>query len=160
VLAWAHTFGPLLAAEGRRHARPVARRWWCDETYVRVGGRWAYRAIDEGGHVVDVLLREHRDLASARAFLDRAIARRETTKAIERAHFPVKARLRPMRRLRSVATGRRLLEGIELAQAIGRGTIRSTAEPHSALPSPGPHERARAAARTFAWLATRLAQAA
>jgi IS6 family transposase len=42
VLAWIHTFGPLLAAEGRRHAQPVGTRWWCDETYVRVGGRWAY----------------------------------------------------------------------------------------------------------------------
>ena len=41
VLAWAHTFGPLLAAEGRRHARPVGTCWWTDETYVRVGGRWA-----------------------------------------------------------------------------------------------------------------------
>jgi transposase-like protein len=39
VLAWAQTFGPLLAAEGRRHARPVGTRWWADETYVRVGGR-------------------------------------------------------------------------------------------------------------------------
>jgi transposase-like protein len=38
VLAWAHTFGPLLAAEGRRHARPVGSRWWADETSVR-GGR-------------------------------------------------------------------------------------------------------------------------
>src|SRR4029450_11656466 len=66
-LAWAHKFGPLLAAEGRRHARPVGRRWDGDETYVGVGGRWAYlyRAVDEAGQVVDVLLREHRGLASA-----------------------------------------------------------------------------------------------
>jgi transposase-like protein len=39
VLAWAHTFGPLLAADGRRQARPVGTRWYCDETYVRVAGR-------------------------------------------------------------------------------------------------------------------------
>jgi hypothetical protein len=37
VLAWAHKLGPLLAAEGRRQARPVGIRWYCDETYVRVG---------------------------------------------------------------------------------------------------------------------------
>jgi putative transposase len=78
VLAWVHKFGPLLAAEGGRHAHPVGTRWWADETYVRVGGRWAclYRAVDETGQVVDVLLREHRDLASARAFFDQVIARR------------------------------------------------------------------------------------
>ena len=30
VLVWAHKFGPLLAAEGRRHARPIGSRWWAD----------------------------------------------------------------------------------------------------------------------------------
>jgi DDE domain len=66
----------LVAA--RLRARPVGTRWRCDETYVRVGERWAYlnRTTDEGGQVVDVLLREQRDLGSARAFLDQAIARR------------------------------------------------------------------------------------
>jgi transposase-like protein len=78
VLIWAHRFGPLLAAAARRAARPVGQRWWVDETYIRVRGRWAYlyRAVDEHGQVVDVLLRERRDLASARASFDQAIARR------------------------------------------------------------------------------------
>jgi transposase, IS6 family len=75
VLTWVHTFGPLLAEAGRRRSRKLGRRWWCDETYIRLRGRWAYlyRAIDEEGQVVDVLLREHRDLDSARAFFARAI---------------------------------------------------------------------------------------
>src|SRR5688500_13957116 len=78
VMRWVHTFGPLLAAELRRHARPLGTCWYADETYVRVGGRWAYlyRAVDETGQVVDILLREHRDLASARAFLAQATQRR------------------------------------------------------------------------------------
>jgi len=163
VLAWAHSFGPLLAAAGRRHARPVGVRWYADETYVRVGGRWAYlyRAVDEAGQVVDVLLREQRDLASARAFFDQAISRRglrpkvvvtdkhaayrravrrrarhirtglhrargETTKAVERSHVPIKDRLRPMRGLQSVATGQRLLEGIEAVRAIHGGRLGAT----------------------------------
>jgi IS6 family transposase len=77
VLAWAHTFGPPLAAEGRRHARRVGTTWYADETSVRVAGRWAclYRALDEQGQVVDVRLREHRELESARTFFDQAIAR-------------------------------------------------------------------------------------
>jgi putative transposase len=37
--------------------------------------RYLYRAIDEHGMVVDVLLREHRDTASAEAFFPQAIAR-------------------------------------------------------------------------------------
>jgi putative transposase len=81
VLSWVHTFGPLLAAEGRRQARPPGSRWWRDETYVRVGGAWAYlcRAVDEDGQVVDVLLRSQRDLASTQAFFARAVTRCGTT---------------------------------------------------------------------------------
>src|SRR6266511_3424387 len=37
ILAWVHTFGPLLAGEIRRRARPLGGRWYVDETYVRVG---------------------------------------------------------------------------------------------------------------------------
>ena len=49
-----------------------------DETYVRVGKTWAYlyRAVDDTGQVVDVLLREKRDLESAEAFFEQAIERR------------------------------------------------------------------------------------
>ena len=87
VLSWVHTVGPLLAAELRRKARPLGQCWYIDETYVRVGGTWAflYRAVDETGQVdqvVDVLLREQRDLASARAFLQQARRRRATRPAM------------------------------------------------------------------------------
>ncbi len=78
VLHWVQKFAPLLARAGRRAATRPGVRWWCDETYVRVGGKWAYlyRAIDERGQVIDVLLRTHRDLDSARAFFVLAIYRR------------------------------------------------------------------------------------
>ena len=41
---------------------------------MRIGGlqQYLYRMIDEAGHVVDVLLREHRDTASAEAFFRQA----------------------------------------------------------------------------------------
>ena len=78
VLHWVQKFAPLLARAGRRAATRPGARWWCDETYVRVGGKWAYlyRAIDAAGQVVDVLLRARRDLASARAFFVLATYRR------------------------------------------------------------------------------------
>ncbi len=81
VLYWVQKFAPLLARAGRRAAARPGARWWCDETYVRVGGKWAYlyRAIDERGQVVDVVLRMHRDLDSARAFFVLATYRRRAT---------------------------------------------------------------------------------
>ncbi len=78
VLHWVQKFAPLLACAGRRAATRPGARWWCDETYVRVGGKWAYlyRAIDEHGQLIDVLLRAQRDLDSARAFFVLATYRR------------------------------------------------------------------------------------
>jgi putative transposase len=45
-----------------------------DEVFVRIGGlqQYLYRMIDETGHVVDILLREHSDTASAEAFFRQA----------------------------------------------------------------------------------------
>jgi transposase, IS6 family len=46
-----------------------------DETYVKVAGRWwyLYRAVDQFGQVIDVLLSEQRDTAAARRFFTRAL---------------------------------------------------------------------------------------
>lgn len=72
-------FTPLFidAAGGRR--LPVGRRWHVDDTYIRVGGAWRYlyRAIDEHGQVVDVLLSGRRDATAARQFF--LLARLRTT---------------------------------------------------------------------------------
>lgn len=78
VADWAQKFSVLLAEAGRRYAKRVSKRWYVDETYLRIGKRWAYlyRAVDDAGQVVDVLLREKRDVESAKAFFDQAIKRR------------------------------------------------------------------------------------
>jgi transposase-like protein len=65
-------------AECWRHlARPVGRSWRCDETYVKVGGRWMYlyRAVDERGRTVESHLSRTRDVAAAKAFFRKALKR-------------------------------------------------------------------------------------
>ena len=62
--------------EAARPCRHVpGDRWFIDETYVKVAGRWTYlyRAIDQHGQVIDVLLSARRDLAAARRFFTRAL---------------------------------------------------------------------------------------
>ena len=61
------------AARFRRHA--PSDRWFVNETYVKVAGWWTYlyRAIDQFGQVIDVLLSPRRDLAAARRFFARAL---------------------------------------------------------------------------------------
>ncbi len=74
VRDWEAKLAPALADElrRRRHGRGGAhgRHWHVDETYLKVGGRWAYlyRAIDRDGNLVDTMLSEHRDMAAAQAF--------------------------------------------------------------------------------------------
>jgi len=48
---------------------------FADETSVKVAGRWTYlyRAIDQHGQVIDVLVSARRDLAAARRFFTRAL---------------------------------------------------------------------------------------
>jgi transposase-like protein len=85
VLRWAQTFGPLLATELRRHRRRPGTTWYVDEVFFfrRKGEekRYLYRAIDEHGQVLDVLFREHRDTASAAAFLRRTLGSAGTAPA-------------------------------------------------------------------------------
>jgi IS6 family transposase len=41
-----------------------------DETYIKVAGHWTYlyRAVDQHGQDIDVLLSQHPDRTAARAF--------------------------------------------------------------------------------------------
>jgi IS6 family transposase len=75
VYRWVQRFTPLLldAARPCRHA--PGDRWLVDEMYVKVAGRWVslYRAIDQFGQVIDVLVAEKRDLAATRRFFTRAL---------------------------------------------------------------------------------------
>jgi transposase-like protein len=72
IYDWVHAFTPRFIEAARRHRHPIGRKWRVDETLFKIDGRWryAFRAIDEDGQVVDVLLSDRRDAASARAFFE------------------------------------------------------------------------------------------
>jgi IS6 family transposase len=75
IYRWVQRFTPefIEAARPCRHA--PGDRWFVDETYVKVAGQWAYlyRAVDQHGQVIDVLLSVRRDLAAARRFFTQAM---------------------------------------------------------------------------------------
>ncbi len=68
-------FTPLLADAARFARHSPGDRWYVDETYVKVNGVWryVYRAVDQHGQVIGVLLSAHRDAAAARRFFTRAL---------------------------------------------------------------------------------------
>jgi transposase-like protein len=81
VYRWVQRFTPRLADAARFTRHSPGDRWFVDETYVEVNGAWryVYRAVDQHGQVIDVLLSARRDASAARRFFTRAL---RTLKAI------------------------------------------------------------------------------
>ena len=147
------------AARPCRHA--VSSRWFVDETYVKVAGVWryVYRAMDEHGQVIDVLVSRRRDIAAARRFFAAAIAAhgepvevvtdraaalayviaeliptavhntdQYANNRIECDHGRLKARLRPMRGVKTDRTASVIIRGHAFMQNIQRGHYELGAE--------------------------------
>jgi transposase-like protein len=67
VRRWVLKFGPLFARElHRRRPRPTSQ-WHLDEMTVMIAGRqfWLWRAIDDEGEVLDLLVQRRRNKAAA-----------------------------------------------------------------------------------------------
>jgi transposase, IS6 family len=75
VYRWVQRFTPLLIDAARPCRHTAGDRWFVDKTYVKVASRWIYlyRAIDQFGQVIDVLVSKRRDLNAARRLLSRAL---------------------------------------------------------------------------------------
>ena len=70
VFCWVQRFTPLVIDAARPCRDHVGDRWNADETYVKVAGicRYVYRAVDQHGQVIDVLVSNRRDIESATRF--------------------------------------------------------------------------------------------
>jgi transposase-like protein len=75
VFRWVQHFTPQLAEAARPCRHAIGDRWFVDETYVKVAGRWryVYRAIDQYGQILDVLVSARRDTHAARRFFTTAL---------------------------------------------------------------------------------------
>ena len=77
IYRWLQRFTPLAAAVAGPYRQAARNRWFVDETYVKVAGRWrhVYRAVDQHGQIIDVLVSARRDSRSARRFFATALRR-------------------------------------------------------------------------------------
>ena len=75
VRRWAIKFGPLFTEELRRREAQPGRTWHVDEVFLRMNGRRVYlwRAVDEHGQVLDILVQERRDSDAAERFFRRLL---------------------------------------------------------------------------------------
>ena len=70
VRRWVIRFGPHYAAELRKRDTRPGRTWHLDEMAVRIGRKrhWLWRAVDEHGATLDVLMQERRNTDAAERF--------------------------------------------------------------------------------------------
>ena len=74
VYRWVQRFIPAFLDAARPARHSAGERWFVDETYVKVAGRWTYlyRAVDQHGQVIDVLVSTRRDAAAAQRLFTHA----------------------------------------------------------------------------------------
>ena len=72
---WNIKFAPLLTEDLRQREPRRGSRWHLDEMCVVIGGikYWLWRAVDEYGAVLDILLQQHRDTDAAKSFFIRLL---------------------------------------------------------------------------------------
>ena len=171
IYRWVQRFTPPVIDAARPSRHSVGDRWFVDETYVKVAGVWryVYRAVDQHGQVIDVLVSKRRNIPAATRFFQTMLVGRDrptevttdlaapllrvvddllpevlhdTTQygnnRIECDHGRLKARLRPMRGLRTDRTATVVIRGHAFVQNLRRGRYEFGVEAR--------HERLRVAA--------------
>src|ERR1700716_1990330 len=73
---WCYTFGPGYAADLRRRRARPGDKWHLDEVLLKIAGKrhWLWRAVDQNGIVLDILVQERRDQVAAERFLRQVLA--------------------------------------------------------------------------------------
>ena len=77
IRRWCAKFGQTYAVALRRRQPRPGDKWHLDEVFIKINGEWKYlwRAVDQDGNVLDILVQSRRDKAAARRFLRRLLKR-------------------------------------------------------------------------------------
>jgi putative transposase len=75
IRLWCRKFGPMLACELRRRRPRRGDKWFLDEVALTMNKRryWLWRAVDQDGTVLDILVQSRRDQHAAERFLRRVL---------------------------------------------------------------------------------------
>lgn len=75
IRLWCKKFGPKFARRLKRKHQGYGDTFYVDEVFVKINGKQHYlwRAVDQDGEVVDVLLQTRRDGAAAKRFFRRLL---------------------------------------------------------------------------------------
>lgn len=75
IRAWTVKFGPKIAANLRHRKLPPSPRWHLDEMVSKIAGErvWIWRAVDDEGEVLDMIVQKRRDAGAAIRFVRRLL---------------------------------------------------------------------------------------
>lgn len=76
VREWCLKFGPYFAnALKRRNRKKIGSKWHLDEVFIKINGEQHYlwRAVDQNGLVIDILVQPKRDRLAAERFFRRLL---------------------------------------------------------------------------------------
>jgi putative transposase len=75
IRLWCKKFGPDYAQRLKRRQGHLGDIWHLDEVFIRIDGQQKYlwRAVDQDGDVIDILVQPHRDQRSAERFFRRLL---------------------------------------------------------------------------------------
>ena len=70
IRQWCAKFGPVYAAGLRRRQPRPGDKWHLDEVFLTINGRrhYLWRAVDQDGNVLDILVQPRRDAKAAKRF--------------------------------------------------------------------------------------------
>ena len=77
VRQWGLKFGQAFANQIRRRLPRAGDKWHLDEVAVKIAGvkRWLWRAVDQDGMVLDILVQSRRDKRAAKRLLRKLLKR-------------------------------------------------------------------------------------
>ncbi|MEH0630594.1 IS6 family transposase [Streptomyces stelliscabiei] len=80
VRRWCAKFGQTYAGALRRRQPRPGDKWHLDEVFIKINGeqKYLWRAVDQDGNVLDILVQDRRDKAAARRFLRRLMKKTRT----------------------------------------------------------------------------------
>jgi putative transposase len=75
IRQWCGKFGPVFAASLRRRRARPGDKWHLDEVVLKINGRrhWLWRAVDQDGVVLDILVQPRRNQEAAETFLRQVV---------------------------------------------------------------------------------------
>ncbi len=79
IRSWCRKFGPAYARTLRRRQGRLGDIWHVDEVFITIRGErhYLWRAVDQDGDVLDILVTRHRDKKAAKRFFRKVLKHQE-----------------------------------------------------------------------------------